>query len=245
MEQKLDILAIGAHPDDVEMTSGGYLALAAQEGKKTGALHLSKGEMGTRGSPEQRVEEAEAAGKVLGFQVVEFAGLLDGHIWCDEQSVHKVVEAIRRFRPSLVIAPYPLCHHPDHEESAKIVIRALHFAGKQKYQALGKPHNVAGLIHARYSYPFEASFYVDVSEVVEIKRKAIECYGSQFRPEGEEPQTRLSNPKFVDQLLARGMGEGLRSGVIHAEAYRSFGPFIFKDPLAIFNAQAPVSTLTR
>lgn len=243
--QKLDILAIGAHPDDVEMTCGGLMAKAAAEGQAVGALHLCKGEMGTRGTPEQRVKEAEAAAEILGLSALAFAGLQDGHIWCDEESIHRVVDAIRRFRPTLVIAPYPICHHPDHEAAANIVIRAVHFAGKVKYDAEGAPHNVGGLIHARYSYPFEPSFYVDISQVIEKKIAAIDCYGSQFREQAGEPTTRLSNPGFVDQLISRGRAQGLTTGVEHSEAYRSYGPLIVNDPVALFGNQAAVPTLTR
>lgn len=245
MSEPLDVLAIGAHPDDVEMTSGGYMALAVSQGKRVGALHLTKGEMGTRGTPEERVTEAEAAANALGLTEIAFAGLQDGHVHCDEPSVLAVVNAIRKFKPTLIIAPYPICHHPDHEEAAKLCIRAIHFAGKVKYLAEGEPHNVGGLIHARYSYPFEPSFYVDVSSVLETKLKAIACYGSQFTARAGEPTTRLSNPTFVDQLIARGQAQGLTTGVEYSEAYRSYGPLVLTDPLAIFENQAPVPTLTR
>lgn len=244
-EKSLDILAIGAHPDDVEMTSGGWLALAARQGRRVGALHLSKGEMGTRGTVEQRVKGAEAAGKILGLTSVDFADLKDGHIWCDEGAVLSVVKALRRLRPAVVIAPWTVCHHPDHEQAAQVVIRAVHFAGKQKYEAEGAPHTVRGLVHARYSAAFEPSFYVDVSSVSELKRKAIECYSSQFNAKSGEPQTRLSNPHFLDQLLARGAAFGLSAGCLDAEAYRSFGPLVLSDPLAVFNAQPPISALMR
>lgn len=243
--QPLDILAIGAHPDDVEMTSGGYLALAAAQGRRVGALHLTKGEMGTRGSPERRVQEAQAAAKALGLAVVDFAGLADGHVWCDEPSVAVVVGKLRLYRPALVIAPWTECHHPDHEEAAKIAIRACHFAAKLKYEAGGEPHSVGGLIHARYSAQFEPSFYVDITAAIEKKRAAIACYASQFEAQVGEPQTRLSNPGFVEQLLARGQALGLSAGAQHAESYRSHGPLVLRDPLALFAAQPPLPRLTR
>jgi bacillithiol biosynthesis deacetylase BshB1 len=257
MEQALDILAIGAHPDDVEMTSGGLLALAASKGQRVGALHLTKGEMGTRGTPEQRVAEAEAASRALGLATLHFAGLKDGHVWCDERSVAIVAGYVRMLRPRLVIAPWTTCHHPDHEQAAAIVVRAVHFAGKQKYQgepggrvaSVGgdapPPHNVGGLLHARYSVHFEPSFYVDVSAAVERKLAAIRCYGSQFQGKLGEPQTRLSNPGFVDQLMARGAAFGLAVGVAHAEVYRSAGPLVVNDPVALFSAQGALPTLMR
>ncbi|MCK6439432.1 MAG: bacillithiol biosynthesis deacetylase BshB1 [Planctomycetes bacterium] len=243
----IDILAIGAHPDDVEMTSGGYLALAGKQGKRTAILHLTCGEMGTRGTSAERKKEAEAAGSALGAVEVRFAGLQDGHVWCNEEQVAVVVRVLRELRPALVIAPWTTCHHPDHEEAAKIVIRACHFAGKTKYNdgSKDKPHNVAGLIHARYSSYFEPSFYVDVSPVIVQKRKAIECYASQFKPKAGEPETRLSNPSFLDQLLARGHSMGLSTGVEHAEAYRSAGALVLRDPHALFLDQASLPRMTR
>ena len=245
MVAPLDILAIGAHPDDVEMTSGGYLALAADKGSRVGILHLSKGEMGTRGSVPLRVKEAAAAAKTLGAVEMRFGELKDGHIHCDDASIATVVAQLRELRPMLVIAPWTTCHHPDHEETARIVMRAVHFAGKVKYAAKGKPFNVGGLIHARYSYPFEPSFYVDISPVIGRKRDAILCYHSQFHGKRGEPQTRLSNPDFLPQFFARGHATGLVAGVQHAEEYRSHGPLVIGDPLALFAAQAPLPTLMR
>ena len=244
-EGELDILAIGAHPDDVEMTSGGYMALAAKQGKRVGALHLTKGEMGTRGTPEERVEEAKAAGRVLGLASVDFAGLQDGHVQCDDESTATVVRFLRTLKPKLVIAPFTICHHPDHEQAAHIVLRAVHLAGKVKYDTDTEPHVVAGMVHARYSHAFEPSYYVDISSVIDIKKEAILCYFSQFQPKEGEPETRLSNPSFLDQLTARGHAYGLATGVEHAEMYRSVGPLVARDPLSLFLDQAPLSRLAR
>lgn len=241
----LDILAIGAHPDDIEMTSGGYLALAVGQGKRVGALHLTKGEMGTRGTPEERQKEAEAAAEVLGLSLLEFGGLVDGEVRANAEAVKVIVECIRKHRPLLVIGPNPICHHPDHEGAAEAVIRAVHFAGKVKYECEGDAHNVHGLLHARYSYPFTPSLYVDISSVIETKRSAIDCYRSQFVGKPGEHTTRLSNPGFVDQLLARGQATGLNVGCEHAEEYLSAGPLLIADPVDLFASQAALPTILR
>jgi len=245
MNTPLDILAIGAHPDDCEMTSGGLLALAAARGQRTGILHLTKGEMGTRGSVEDRIKEATAAAKVLGLAAMDFAGLEDGRVWCDESSVRRVVEFIRRWRPAVVVTHYPKCHHPDHEQAAQIVLRAVHFASKQKYDAPGEAHSVRALLHAKYSAEFEPSFFVDVSSVAQVKLDAILCYASQFKPKAGEPETRLSNPSFTEQLMARGRALGLAAGCDHAEAYRSAGPMLMNDPVGFYGAQPVLGRLLR
>jgi bacillithiol biosynthesis deacetylase BshB1 len=245
MTEPLDILAIGAHPDDCEMTSGGLLALAASKGQRAGILHLTKGEMGTRGTVAERVREAEAAAKALSLSAMDFAGLEDGHVWCNEETVAKVVGFIRRWRPKIIVSHYPDCHHPDHEQAAQIVIRAVHFASKQKYTAPGQAHSIHALLHAKYSAEFEPSFYVDVSAVADKKLEAILCYHSQFKPKPGEPETRLSNPGFTAQLMARGVAFGLAAGCDHAEAYRSAGPLVVNNPLEFFTSQPVLGRLLR
>lgn len=241
----LDLLAIGAHPDDVEMTSGGLIALSVKQGKRLGILHLTKGEMGTRGTPEERVQEATRAAEVLGVHELRFAGLIDGELVVNDHAVRCVVDVVRELRPTVVVANYPTCHHPDHEAAAAIVRRALHFSGKLNYKADAAPHNVQALLHARYSHPFEPSFYLDISDVIDVKRKAIECYVSQFLPKAGEPETRLSNPGFLDQLLARSSANGLIAGCMYAEEYRSAGPLVMNDPIAFFASQKPLNALLR
>lgn len=163
MNPPLDLLAIGAHPDDVEMTSGGWLALARKQGYRTGILHLTAGEMGTHGTPEMRRQEAADAGAILGAEVA-FAGLRDGFLHDDDASVRVVVDQLRALRPGVVIAPYFTCHHPDHEAAARLARKAVHFAGLKGYVTEQPAHRVHRLVHARYSRHFEPSFHVDISD---------------------------------------------------------------------------------
>ena len=148
MANPLDLLAIGAHPDDAEMTSGGWLALAHKQGHSTGILHLTRGEMGTHGTPETREQEARAAAAVLGAQV-HFAGMRDGFLDDDADSVRVVVEQIRALQPAVVIAPYPRCHHPDHEAAARLCRKAVHFASLKGFLTERPAHRVHRLVHAR------------------------------------------------------------------------------------------------
>ncbi|MBE7490741.1 MAG: bacillithiol biosynthesis deacetylase BshB1 [Planctomycetes bacterium] len=246
MTQPLDLLAVGAHPDDAEMTSGGWLALARTQGYQTGIAHLTCGEMGTHGTPEQRRQEAHDAAAVLGARVF-FAGLRDGYLHDDDESVRAVVELLRKCRPAIVIAPYFQCHHPDHEAAARICRKAVHFAGLKGYRTELPAHRVTRLVHARYSRHFEPSFYVDISTVIETKRRAILAYKSQFQTVVEEdgkPLTRMSKPGFLDQFFSISAGFGLKTAVAHAEAYLVETAPLVPDPVSLLR-QGPMQHLIR
>lgn len=241
------MLAIGAHPDDAEMTSGGWLALAAAQGYRTGIIHLTRGEMGTRGTPRQRTREAKAAAKALGCAHMDFAGLRDGFIHPDDKSVLRIVELLRRLKPTIVIAPFTQCHHPDHEAAAELCIRAVHYAGLKGYTSKLPHHRVKRLCHARYSRHFEPAFYVDISSVIGQKRAAIESYASQFRPANDaagEAQTRMAKAGFVDQFLSGNAQLGLRAGCNFAEAYWMRVAPVFADAVQVLS-QGPSHHLIR
>jgi bacillithiol biosynthesis deacetylase BshB1 len=247
MTEPIDLLAIGAHPDDAEMTSGGWLCLAAKQGYRTGVLHLTRGEMGTHGTPEQREQEAREAAEVMGCATVEFAGMRDGFLADDADSVRTLVDIIRRLRPKVVIAPNPVCHHPDHEAAARMVRKAVHFASLKGYEAGLPAHRIQRLVTARYSRHFEPSFYVDVSEVIEQKKQAILAYKSQFQTvvtEGGKPLTRMSSDGFIDQFLSITAEFGLKCGCLHAEAYRVEVAPLVNDPIKLFD-EGPAQHLIR
>lgn len=247
MPTGIDLLAIGAHPDDVEMTSGGWLALAAQQGYSTGVLHLTRGEMGSHGTPETRTREAEKSAEILGCQSVTFAGLMDGSLNDDRESVETIVALLRELRPRTVIAPYFVCHHPDHEATAKIVQKAVHLASLRGYVDQRERHVTQRLVHGRYSHTFEPSFFVDISSVIETKIESILAYHSQvvapIATDGEPP-TRLSRPGFVDQLKAVNASFGLRTGCDFAEGYFLKTAVRLNDPIAVFD-QGPPQNLIR
>lgn len=247
MTEPLDLLAIGAHPDDIEMTSGGYLCKAAKQGYRTGVLHLTKGEMGTHGTPEDRVAEARAAAEVMGCRSVEFAGLKDGYVQDDHDSVRAVANFIRKLKPAVILAPNTECHHPDHEAAARICIKAVHFAGLKGYETDLSPHRIQRLVTARYSRHFEPSFYVDISDVIEQKKQAILSYKSQFQTvmvEDGKPLTRMSKDGFIDQFLSITAMFGLKCGCLHAEAYRVEVAPLVDDPVKLLN-EGPAQHLIR
>jgi bacillithiol biosynthesis deacetylase BshB1 len=179
---KLDLLAIAAHPDDAELTCGGTLALAVRQGYRVGILDLVAGETGTRGSAHLRAREAERAARVLGVQARINAGLPDAHLHNTDETRHRVVALLRRFRPRTVILPFPVGRHPDHRGAAELGRDACYLAGLARYDAAGRPHRPHKVLYA-LAYredPVKPTFVVDISTTFAAKMRAIRCYASQF-----------------------------------------------------------------
>jgi bacillithiol biosynthesis deacetylase BshB1 len=178
----VDILAIAAHRDDVELTCAGTLVRAADQGYRTAILDLTAGETGTRGSAQLRAEEAGRAAKILGVGERRNAGLPDAHLANDEPTRLLLVEAIRDFAPRVVILPFPVGRHPDHRIAAEVGRDACFLAGLTKYAAAGAAHRPFKVLYA-LSYredPVKPTFVVDISAQFERKLAAIKCYASQF-----------------------------------------------------------------
>ena len=247
MTEPLDLLAIGAHPDDVEMTSGGWICQAGKQGYRTGVLHLTKGEMGTHGTSEERVAEATEAARIMGCASIDFAGMTDGAVNDDAESVRVVADFLRKLKPKVVLSPNERCHHPDHEAAARTVRKAVHFAALNGYETDLPPHRVQRLVISRYSAHFEPSFYVDISDVIEQKKQAILAYKSQFQTvmqENGKPLTRMSKDGFIDQFMSVTGMFGLKCGCRHAEAYHLGTAPLVNDPIDLLN-QGPAQHLIR
>jgi bacillithiol biosynthesis deacetylase BshB1 len=182
MSEVVDILAIAAHRDDVELTCGGTLLKSARQGHRTGILDLSAGETGTRGSAALRGQEAEAAARVLGVSVRRNLGLPDAGIVNTPETRAMLAVEIRRLRPSIVIAPALAGRHPDHVVAGQFVRDACFIAGLAKIAPDIPPHRPRKILHAlayREDY-VKPTFVVDISDVFEDKMRAVQCYGSQF-----------------------------------------------------------------
>ena len=182
MSDEVELLAIAAHRDDVELTCGGTLAKAVQQGHRVGIVDLTQGETGTRGDAATRAAEAMRAATALGVPVRLNAGLADAHLHNDETSRAVVVELIRRTRPRVVILPYAVGRHPDHRTAAELGRDACYLAGLAKYGGAGAPHRPFKILYA-LAYredPVKPSFVVDISDSFDAKMKAIRCYASQF-----------------------------------------------------------------
>jgi len=184
MSEQIDLLAIAAHRDDVELTCGGTLAKAARAGHRVGIIDLTQGEMGTRGDAATRAAEAERAAKTLGVALRLNAGMRDAHLANDEPSREALVALIRRTEPKVVILPFPVGRHPDHRVASELGRDACYLAGLAKYVPGkgGEAHRPYKLLYA-LAYredPVKPTFVVDISDVFEKKMEAIRCYSSQF-----------------------------------------------------------------
>ena len=178
----VDILAIAAHRDDVELTCAGLLLKAVDQGYRTAILDLTAGETGTRGSADLRAQEAERAAKILAVSERRNAGLPDAHLFNDDPSRKVVVEAIRHFVPRVVVLPFPVGRHPDHRIASELGRDACFLAGLARYPGEGSPHRPHKVLYA-LSYredPLKPTFVVDISAQFDRKLAAIRCYASQF-----------------------------------------------------------------
>ena len=180
--QSLDILAIAAHRDDVELTCGGTLIKAAARGQRTAIIDLTQGEMGTRGSAELRAHEASLAAEILGVTARENVGLPDAGIENTPETRKQVAALIRKFRPRVVIAPATRGRHPDHRVASELIRDACFLAGLAKIDPATAPHRPKKVIHClSFRQDFEKpTFVVDISAEFERKMEAVRCYGSQF-----------------------------------------------------------------
>jgi N-acetylglucosamine malate deacetylase 1 len=239
MEVRLDALAVGAHPDDVEFSCGGTLLKLASLGYKVGILDMARGELGTRGTAEIRAQEAQAAARALGLAVRDNLELPDGHMWLNEESRVKMVRKIRLYRPRVIFTHFWEDPHPDHVHTSQIVREASHVAGLAKYdsetgQERFRPQAVAHFMFPRTVAP---TFVVDISDFAEAKQKAVACYRSQlYDPSSKEMETALSSEAFLHRLEARQRWFGSLIAVEHAEA------FIVREAL---NIEDPVELLSR
>lgn len=224
---KLDILAFGAHPDDVEISSGGTLALQASLGYKCGIVDLTKGDLGTRGTPEIRIQEANNAAKELNVEVRENLGFRDGFFTNDEAHQLEVVKMIRKYRPEIILANAPEDRHPDHGKGGELVKTASFLAGLQKIeteldgvqQEAYRPRLVLHYIQFQSLVP---DFVLDIGGFIESKMNAIRAYRSQFYdPNSQEPETVISGKNFLDSIEYRAKDLGRLIGCDYGEAFIS------------------------
>lgn len=222
---KLDVLAIGVHPDDVELGCAGTLLKHASMGHKTGILHLTRGELGTRGSLKQRMKEAESASKVLGVHVLEFLKFEDGFFRNDKEHQLELMKVIRNYRPDIVLANALDDRHPDHGRAGWLTEDACFLSGLRKVETKlnGKPREAwrpKAIYHYIQAYRHQPDIVVDVTEFWERKMEAVKAYKSQFyNPDSREPQTFISTPEFLELVSARGIEFGQMIGVKYGEAF--------------------------
>jgi bacillithiol biosynthesis deacetylase BshB1 len=218
---KLDLLAIAPHPDDVELTCGGTMLKMAQAGYRTGILDLTRGETGSRGTPETRLKEAERAGKILGAKVRRNLGLPDARLRvCDEQK-DAIAAAIRELEPHTVILPYWKGRHPDHYSAATLGWEACFVAGLKNYALAGEAFRPFKIIYAAAYADVRPTFAVDITAQYDRRRQAILAYASQFRPPTRDRRSKVSLPldKLEEYMSDMAKHYGRMIGVKYAEGF--------------------------
>ncbi len=238
--EKLDVLAIGAHPDDVELGCGGTLAKLAEQGQRVGILHLTRGERGTRGTGEEREAEALAAGKALGAVVIDFLDCCDGAFRRGEEEEDALIEKLRLYRPEIVLGPAPSDRHPDHGRAHRLVEDCCFYAGLRRRAEGrgGEPHRPAVSFSYMQNDAFEPAFIVDVSSTWGKKEASLAAYSSQLYGKGStaraEPATKVASPEFSRGIEGRARHFGVLIGVALGE------PFWSRLPLAVADLRAVV-----
>ena len=209
MSVKLDILAFGAHPDDVELGCGGTVAKEISKGKKVGIIDLTRGELGTRGSVDLRDQESKLASNVLGLELRENLNFKDGFFQNNESNQIEIIKVIRKYRPEIVLCNAEDDRHIDHPKAAELVSSACFLSGLRKIETINngknqlewRPKNVYHYIQWKNSSP---DFLVDISGFISIKLEAIKAYSSQFYdPNSNEPETPISTKNFIDNVINR------------------------------------------
>ncbi|MGB3588277.1 MAG: bacillithiol biosynthesis deacetylase BshB1 [Tunicatimonas sp.] len=222
---KVDILVISVHPDDAELGCGATIAKHVAEGKTVGIVDLTRGELGTRGTPEIRAEEAEEGRKILGATFRKNLGMADGFFVNDSIHQVEIIKAIRSHQPEIILANAVSDRHPDHGRSAELIREACFYSGLAKIstvqddseQTAWRPKRVYNFIQTSYIKP---DFVVDVSDYWEVKMSAIRAFKSQFNGgNGDDPQTFLTNPLFINFVEARGKELGHAIGVAYGEGF--------------------------
>ncbi len=242
-EGTVDVLAVGAHPDDVELGCGATLVTLARRGLTFGILDLTRGEAGTRGTPEERAQEAAEAARILGASHRDGLDLGDGGLRTDRDAELAVVEAIRRRRPRLVLAQLPDDRHPDHVRTGRLVTDAAFYAGLKTLSTASAPHRPQQVVYYPSHFVAELSFLVDVTEAFPVKLEAMRAYRSQFFSPGAPgpagPATYVSSKQFLDGITARAQAYGRIASVGYAEGFVSPRPPALDDPVRAFAGYEP------
>ncbi|HET7433569.1 MAG TPA: bacillithiol biosynthesis deacetylase BshB1 [Thermoanaerobaculia bacterium] len=225
MSETVDIIFFAAHPDDTELSAGATLAKCVKDGLRVGMIDLTRGEMGTRGTPETRRREAARSAKILGASFRHHLDFGDGNLQTGREQELEIIELLRRYRPSLVVAPYPDDRHPDHTRTGRIVTEAAFYAGLKSLKTKLPEHRPQTTLYYLQNYMVTPSLVVDATKTWKTKMRAVAAYKSQFYdPSSREPKTFISDPKFLEMIEARGRHFGALIGTAYGEAFVSKQP---------------------
>jgi bacillithiol biosynthesis deacetylase BshB1 len=238
MTETVDIIFFGAHPDDVELSAGGTAAKCVKDGLRIGIVDLTRGEMGTRGTPQTRKKEAQRAANALGATFRQQLDFQDGNLQTGREQELEIIELLRIRRPKLVIAPWPDDRHPDHTRTGRIVTEASFYAGLKSLKTGAPEHRPQTVLYYMQNYMVPPSFVVDVTSHWKAKMRSVAAYKSQFfDPTSKEPQTFISDPKFLDMIDARGRHFGALIGANYGEAFVTKQPPRIDDLISAYSGR--------
>ncbi|MBI4429019.1 MAG: bacillithiol biosynthesis deacetylase BshB1 [Ignavibacteriales bacterium] len=226
----VDVLAIGSHPDDIELSCGGTIAKLVNQGFTVAMADATEGELGTRGTKEVRAQESEKAAKVLGAATRRNLRIPDGSVEANDENIRKTIMLIRELQPKILLIPHSLDRHPDHYHTHQLCKEAWFFSGLLKIETKKdgesqQPFRPDNYFEFMQWYEFQPSFIVDISETWETKLEAIRAHSSQFHdPKSKEPETRLSRPEFLELVEVRARNYGRRIGAKYGEPFFSYIP---------------------
>lgn len=236
--ESVDIIVFGAHADDIELFCGGTVATAVARGMRVGIVDLTRGEMGTRGTASTRLRESRRAQKILGAAFRQRLDFGDGGLQTGREQELELIEIVRRFRPSLLIAPYPDDRHPDHTRTGRLLTDVWFYAGLRNLVTASPAHRPQAVIFYLLSYMVAPTLVVDVSAAWKTKMRAIGAYRTQFyNPRLGQPQTRLSQKSFLEMIQARGTHFGALIGTDFGEAFYSKQPPRVDDLIAAYRGR--------
>jgi bacillithiol biosynthesis deacetylase BshB1 len=217
---KLDILAFGAHPDDIELGCGGTIIKHVENGFKVGIIDLTTGDLGTRGNAKIRLEEADSASKLMGLSVRENLNLKDGFFLNDEKHKNALIKKIRKYRPDIVLANAPSDRHPDHARASQLTIDACFLSGLEKINTNQEVWRPKAIYHYIQFNNLPPDFVVDISDFFDKKITAIMEYKSQFfDPNSNETKTIISSKEFFDSIEYRAKDLGRQTSCTYAEGF--------------------------
>ncbi len=229
----LDILAFGAHPDDIELSCGGSLAAMIGKGYTVGICDLTRGELGSRGTAETRALEAEKASAILGIHERINLGIPDGDISVNNEYILEIVAVLRHYTPHIILIPAHKDRHLDHEYAHQLLRKSVFMSGMTKIETMyhgitQNPYRPKYMFSYMQSYHFEPDFIVDISEHFSTKIQAIQAYSTQVYVEGQHddnaPQTFISTPAFMTMLTARSQYLGSLIGASYGEGFKTIEP---------------------
>ncbi len=227
---KIDLLAFGVHPDDVELSCAGTLLTEKKQGKKTGIIDLTQGELGTRGTAKTRKDEAENSAAILGVSVRVNLNMRDGFFKNDEENQRKIITVLRKYQPEIILCNAPEDRHPDHSRASMLVLEAAFLSGLLKVKTIDEDGNEQQQWRPKYVFHYiqdtflQPDFVIDISDVIDKKTEAIKAFTTQFFNKNainDEPQTYISTPEFLDNIINRSGMFGKMIGVKHAEGFIS------------------------